>query len=72
MPHPDDRIITFENFSDPVLAEIIKGKFESNDIPCFLKGGVNPFGQAAMDGIQLMIFEKDLEKARRVRDEPME
>lgn len=72
MPHPEDRIITFENFSDPFLAEVIKGKFEANDIPGFLKGGVNPLGTPGMDGIQLMIFEKDLEKARRIRDEPME
>lgn len=64
-----DRIIMFENFPDPVLAQIIKGKFEANDIPCFLKGAISPYGLQYMDGTQLMIFERDLEKARKIREE---
>lgn len=68
MDHSRDKIVTFENFSDPVLAEIIKGKFEANGIPCFLKGAINPYGLYQMDGTQLMIFERDLDRAREVRE----
>jgi hypothetical protein len=62
----EGHIITFKTFYDPVLAHIVRGRLEANDIPCFVSDEntlvANPFYNQAIGGIKLNIFERDLEK----------
>jgi len=66
----EDKIITFENYSDPMLAEIIRARFEANGIDCFTADGntigANPLFTNAIGGVKLKIFEHDLEKCREI------
>lgn len=66
----EDKIITFENYYDPMLAEIIKGRLEANGIDCFIADGnmvgSNPFFNVAVGGVKLKIFERDLEKCKQI------
>ena len=72
----EDDIITLETFFDPVLAQIIKGRLEANDIPCFLADdiniGVNPLENIALGGIKLKIFARDEERCRQILAEDVE
>jgi hypothetical protein len=67
---PEDKIITFEHYYDPMLAHIIRTKLEDNGIPCFIADentiAVNPILNNAIGGIKLKIFERDLEKCREI------
>lgn len=68
----DDRIITFETYYNPMLAEIIRAKLEANGIPGFLSdesiGTVYPVYNQGAGGIKLNILEKDMERAREIVD----
>lgn len=68
----DDRIITFETYYNPMLAEIIRAKLEANGIPGFLSdesiGTVYPVYNQGAGGIKLKILEKDMERAREIVD----
>ncbi|MBB5394864.1 DUF2007 domain-containing protein [Mucilaginibacter sp. AK015] len=67
---PDDRIITLEQYYDPMLAHIMRTKLEDNGIPCFIADdniiSANPIYSNAVGGIKLKIFERDLEKCREI------
>jgi hypothetical protein len=74
--HNDDKIITFETYYDPMLAQIIRSKLEANGISCFLSDenmtGLNPLFDSTTNGIKLNIFAEDLERCRAIvaeRDE---
>src|SRR4051812_41685550 len=62
----DEKIITFENYYDVMLAHIVRTKLEDNGIPCFIADEntltANPLYNQAVGGIKLKIFERDLEK----------
>jgi hypothetical protein len=66
----DDKIITFESYYDPMLAEIIKARLEANGIDCFVADsntiGANPLFNNAIGGVKIKIFERDLEKCKQI------
>jgi len=66
----NDKIITFENYYDVMLAHIIRSKLEDNGIPCFIADEntitANPIYNQAIGGIKLKIFERDLERCRAI------
>jgi hypothetical protein len=66
----DDKIVTLETYYDPMLAEIIRGKLESNDIPCFIADdgmiGINPLFNQTLGGIKIKVFQSDLEKCKAI------
>lgn len=66
----EDKIITFESYYDPMLAEIIRGRLESNGIECFIADsntiGTNPLFNNAIGGVKIKIFESDLEKCKQI------
>lgn len=66
----DEKIITFENYYDVMLAHIVRTKLEDNGIPCFIADEntltANPLYNQAVGGIKLKIFERDLEKCRAI------
>ncbi|HVV54836.1 MAG TPA: DUF2007 domain-containing protein [Mucilaginibacter sp.] len=68
----DDKIVTFETYYNPMLAEIIRAKLEANGIPCFLTdeslGTMYPVYNQGGGGIKLKVFERDLEKCREIVD----
>jgi hypothetical protein len=65
-----DRIITFESYHDPMLAEIIKGRFEANGIDCYIADSntiaMNRLYTQALGGVKLKIFERDIEKCQLI------
>ncbi|RYU91550.1 DUF2007 domain-containing protein [Mucilaginibacter terrigena] len=67
---PEDKIITFEHYYDPMLAHIIRTKLEDNGIHCFIADEntlvVNPILNNAIGGIKLKIFARDLERCREI------
>jgi len=80
-----DRIVTFATYYDPMLAEIIKGRLEANDIPCYMAdeniNTIMPLYNQLTGGVKLRLFTRDLEKARlilseddslQIEDEPTE
>ena len=66
----DERIVTFETYYDPILAEIIKGKLEANGIACYLAddnmGTIMPIYNQAIGGVKIRVFERDLKKSRMI------
>ena len=60
----------FQNFYDPVEANIILNKLQANNINCFLTNehaaSVLWHLSIAHGGVQLMMDEKDFEKARMI------
>ncbi|GGG99644.1 putative signal transducing protein [Mucilaginibacter phyllosphaerae] len=65
-----DKIITLEQYYDPMLAHIMRTKLEDNDIPCFIADdniiSANPVFNNAVGGIKLKIFERDLQRSREL------
>src|ERR1700712_570526 len=65
-----DKIITLEQYYDPMLAHIIRTRLEDNGIPCFIADdniiSANPIYNQAVGGIKLKIFEHDLERCREI------
>lgn len=66
----DDKIITFESYTDPMLAEIILGRLQASGIDCFIADGNtvggNPIFNNALGGVKIKIFERDMEKCRQI------
>nr|WP_067061152.1 DUF2007 domain-containing protein [Mucilaginibacter sp. L294] len=65
-----DKIITLEQYYDPMLAHIIRTRLEDNGISCFIADdniiSANPIYSNAVGGIKLKIFERDLERCREI------
>ncbi|MGE5393180.1 MAG: DUF2007 domain-containing protein [Candidatus Saccharibacteria bacterium] len=61
---PNDRIVVYQTFSDPVNAHIVKGLLDSNGINCFISDenivSVNPLYSQAVGGVKLNVFERDI------------
>jgi len=72
----EDKIVTLESYYDPMLAQIIRGRLEANDIPCFIADentlSANPFYNQAIGGIKIKVFERDLEKCKTILAEDVE
>ena len=66
----EEKIITFQTYYDPMLAQIIRGKLEANGISCFLSdetmAAFNPLFDSSGGGVKLNIFEEDLEKCEAI------
>jgi hypothetical protein len=66
----EDKIVTLESYYDPMLAQIIRGRLEANDIPCFVADehsiGINPLYNQAMGGVKVKVFERDLERCKEI------
>jgi DNA-directed RNA polymerase subunit RPC12/RpoP len=69
----EDKIVTLESYYDPMLAQIIRGRLEANDIPCFIADehsiGINPLYNQAMGGVKIKVFERDLDKCKEILTE---
>ena len=65
------KIVKLKTFQDPIEANIVKCRLESEDIECFLTNEnvsrlIPHFAYMFDAGIQLMINEDDLEKASEI------
>ncbi|MBS1524115.1 MAG: DUF2007 domain-containing protein [Bacteroidetes bacterium] len=69
---PEEEIVTFETYYNPMLAEIMRAKLEANGVPCFLAdeslGVLYPVYNQGGGGIKLKVFATDVEKAREIAD----
>ncbi len=61
-----DKLITYRQFGNYLSAEIVKGRLESEGIPCFLINENILYAFPAVSGIKLQIREADKEKADAV------
>ncbi|RZL36722.1 MAG: DUF2007 domain-containing protein [Pedobacter sp.] len=62
----EDKIVVHSTYYNGIEANIIKGRLEDSDIPCFLTdehiSTIQPLYNQAVGGIKLNIFEKDVER----------
>ena len=76
MINMEDKIVTFKVFDNSPSANIVLEKLKDNNIQCFLTDQnmltMDPLFNQAMGGIRLKIFEKDIEKAHEILNEPNE
>lgn len=60
----NDKIIVHSTYYNPIEANIVKGRLEDSDIPCFLTdenvATINPLYNQAIGGVKLNVFEKDM------------
>ncbi len=72
----DNNLIQIGRFYDSTQAHIIKGKLETNDIPCFLfdnhLNGVAWHLNIATGGTRLMINQADLKLATEILQDDIE
>ncbi|HDR67901.1 MAG TPA: hypothetical protein ENN61_02495 [Bacteroidaceae bacterium] len=63
-----DKIVTLRTFSNSTEAKIVKSKLDAYGIPCMLTNenilGINPIYDHTIGGVQLKVFEKDIERAQ--------
>lgn len=64
----EERTETLVTYSTPEEAYIVKGMLESNGIPALVRNENNLY-VPVFDGVSVVVFEKDLEKARKLLDE---
>ena len=61
---PNEKIVVYQTFTDPIHAHIVKGLLEANGIECFISDenivSVNPLYSQAVGGVKLNVFEKDV------------
>jgi hypothetical protein len=62
----EDKIIVYQTFEDPIIANIILTRLQDAGFDCFLTGehtaGLRPLFDSSISGIQLHVFEKDFEE----------
>ncbi|MDE5874149.1 MAG: DUF2007 domain-containing protein [Muribaculaceae bacterium] len=63
-----DRTATLATYSTIEDAYIVKGMLESNGIPALVRNENNLY-VPIFDGVSVMVFEKDFEKARKLLEE---
>ncbi len=60
----EDQIIVHSTYYNPIEANIVKGRLEASDIPCFLTdenvATIQPLYNQAIGGVKLNVFEKDV------------
>ncbi|MFZ6052559.1 putative signal transducing protein [Halocola ammonii] len=60
-------LITIKTFETPIEAHLLKVKFESEGVPCYLFDEeivqLNPIYNVATGGVKLKVHEGDLQKA---------
>lgn len=61
----EDKIVVYKTFENPMEANIVKARLLDAGFECFLTGEnaalVYPVFDTSISGIQLHVFEKDLE-----------
>lgn len=69
----EDKIIVYTNFENPIAANIILTRLQAAGFSCFLSGentaSLRPFFDASISGIQLHVFEKDVEAIQKLLEE---
>ncbi len=64
-----ERLMLLETYTSDVEANIVRARLESEGIPCMLTNekfsSIYPLTMNSIGAIRLMIFEKDLERARQ-------
>lgn len=64
------KIVTFDSYYDPMLAQIIYTKLRANLIPCFIADGnilwAKPYFNQLLGGVKIKVFEKDLTKCKEI------
>lgn len=71
----DEDVVVFAMYDDPVEANIVKGVLESNGVVAGVMG--DAFANTMMKGftqgtIRVVVFRKDLQKAREIMDSQAE
>ena len=65
-----DKIVVYRTFESPMEANIILAKLKDAGFDCFLTGEnaalVYPVFDTSISGVQLHVFEKDLEQIENV------
>ena len=72
----EDKLAPLGSAFNPIFAHIIRGKLESNDIPCFLFD-IETFGamshlSLAIGGIRIMVNESNFDQALAIVKEAEE
>jgi len=61
----EDKIIVYKTFEDPIIANIIFTRLQDAGFNCFLSGentaGLRPLFDSSISGIQLHVFENEVE-----------
>jgi len=61
----EDKIIVYKTFEDPIIANIIFTRLQDAGFNCFLSGentaGLRPLFDSSISGIQLHVFEDEVE-----------
>lgn len=61
-----DKIVVYSTYYNPIEANIVKGRLEDSDIPCFLTdeniATIQPLYNQAIGGVKLNVFERDVER----------
>ncbi|TXK37996.1 DUF2007 domain-containing protein [Pontibacter qinzhouensis] len=64
------RLVTIATFNQPTEAHILKGRLESEGIPCYLGDehivGAHPFYSVAVGGVKLQVAEQHEAEARHL------
>ena len=70
---PENKMIVFKTFDNPVEANIILTRLQDAGFECFLSGEnmalLYPLFDASISGVQLHIFEKDADKIRSLLED---
>ena len=65
-----NEILLCRSFYDDIAANLAAGALRDHDIPCTIDNqvfsSVYPLGMSALGALRLMVFKKDLEKAREI------
>lgn len=67
-----EKLVTVREYSTNVEASMARDILENEGISCMLTNetfsGIYPIGHTSLGGIQLLVFEKDVEAANRILD----
>lgn len=70
--YDNDELVIFNAYTNDADAYIAKGVLETNGVPCIINNeifsSVYPVGLAPWASIKLLIFRRDLEKARIIME----
>jgi hypothetical protein len=66
----ENKITVYKNFENPIEANIVLTRLQAAGFSCFLSGentaSLRPFFDASISGIQLHVFEKDVEAIQKL------
>ncbi|MBP3350714.1 MAG: DUF2007 domain-containing protein [Bacteroidaceae bacterium] len=71
-----EKLVTVREYSTNVEASMARDILENEGISCMLTNetfsGIYPIGHTSLGGIQLLVFEKDVEAANHILDKVKE